>query len=88
MSHRHYPRLMEMGKVQGERHYFAPGEAPMPLIRLAYAEYAKRHGSQSLETLQRRGGFGWIEIIACLRGEYNAKGMARVAEELREIIEP
>lgn len=48
------------------------GWIPWALAEIAYKAYAKDgHGSQSLERLAERGGFGWNELLACLRGSYN-----------------
>lgn len=68
--------------VQGEslrvpwiEHGVFPVEAgwvPWAIAEIAYKAYVKDgHGSQSLETLAARGGFGWAELISCLRGSYN-----------------
>lgn len=48
------------------------GWIPWALAEIAYKAYAKDgHGGQSLMTLAQRGGFGWCELLACLRGSYN-----------------
>lgn len=48
------------------------GWVPWIVAEVAYQTYARDgHGNQSLERLAQRGGFGWGELIACLRGSYN-----------------
>jgi hypothetical protein len=45
------------------------GQIPQRVARLAYEAYALAgHGGQSFEEINRRGGFGWSEIVALLRG--------------------
>jgi hypothetical protein len=44
-----------------------PLRLPVPILELAWQEYAAQgHGSQSLERLNERGGFGVIELVYLL----------------------
>lgn len=47
---------------------YPAGFIPWAIAEQAYETYAVHHGSQSLETLASRGGFGWLELIHLLRG--------------------
>ena len=60
-------------RIQGELRSHGGGKActiPWWLAEEVYAEYSKRYGtSQSLETLNSRGGFGRGEVLTLLRRE-------------------
>ena len=73
-----------MCNVQGEHNPDIPyGTVPEAIARLAYAEYARRgHGDQTFERLHKRGGFGWFELVACLRGEYTNEGCSRARKDI------
>ena len=46
------------------------GFIPWAIAEQAYEQYVKLgHGSQSLERLAERHGFGWQELTQLLRGE-------------------
>ena len=64
-------------------------QIPETVARLAYETYAGRFGSsQSFERLHERGGFGWEELIAGLRGDMSPNGFAQVAEDLKRVFQP
>ncbi len=51
------------------------GRVPMRVARLAWEAYAAAgHGGQDLETMNRRGGFSWGELIMLLRGPAHYHG--------------
>ena len=58
---------------------------PEAVARLAFEEYHKRWPDQSFERLHQRGGFGWEEIIAGLRGDMTDAGFAKVKEDLDRV---
>lgn len=46
-----------------------PGEVPWGVAALAYEHYAKLYGrTQSMDRIAERGGFGWTELVALLKG--------------------
>ncbi len=50
------------------------GTIPWSLAEVAYEAYsAAGHGSQSLERLAERGGFGWAELLMLFRGPEHYK---------------
>jgi len=57
-----------MMPVQGD-HLRPAGQVPESVARLAYRSYKKLYGDrQSFETLHRRGGFSWDELVAGILG--------------------
>ena len=73
--------------VQGEPKLKLPaGRIPWAVHELAWRAYAAAvPASQSAERMAERGGFGWAEIIACIRGDYNALlHGSTIWDELRE----
>jgi len=62
---------------------------PESVARLAFETYEKRYGSdQSFERLHQRGGFGWHELIAGLRGDMSSEGFTKVKEDLERVFQP
>lgn len=71
--------------VQGDRPEDLPaGQVPWAIHALAAREY-NRHHNQSAERLAERQGFSWVELIACLRGDYTEAGCRKVAEDLAQL---
>ena len=49
------------------------GNIPWWLAELAYEHYVRLFGTQSLERLAERGGFGMLELLALLRRQNPAE---------------
>lgn len=63
-----------IGAANGDlRAKLEAGWIPWTLALVAYRVYCKHgHGSQTLERLAERGGFGWFELVALLQGDFSA----------------
>lgn len=63
----------EMAPVQQD-HFGPAGRVPMRLARLAWDAYKAAGHDQTMEDVNRRGGFSWGELILLLRGPAHYKG--------------
>lgn len=72
----------EFSKRAGvEVHRIEPGWVPWTVAEVAYKAYCDAgHGGQSLETLAERGGFGWFELMAGLRGSFSPEEIGKVTD--------
>ena len=74
-------------RVQGEHHGrvdIPPGRIPWAVHMVAWRAYAAAgHGDQSAERINERGGFGWSELIALIRGQY-LDGIGQAVTDLFE----
>lgn len=78
---------MNKAPIQGEQELgIPPSEIPYIIYRLAYKEYA-RHHSQTWQRLAERGGLGWVELVACLRGEYTSEGIEKARKDLEQVVD-
>lgn len=83
--HRRHRGVFPPGHVPSFRDYDIPFPTQIPWIihARAWSAYAAAgHGSQSAERLAERGGFGVLELVACLTPEigYRAEHMHRLTE--------
>lgn len=61
------------------------GWIPWTIAEIAYKVYCDAgHGSQTLERLAERGGFGWFELVALLRGSYDTASAAKAFDDAHD----
>jgi len=84
------PSAERTAPVQANRGVPFPTRIPWVMHERAWSQYAKAgHGSQSAERLAERGGFGVMELVACLtpgRG-YNCDYATITPDEIRAVRE-
>lgn len=77
----------QTARIQGDHRLGLPaGTIPWAVHLVAMREY-NRHHSQTPERLAGRGGFDWVELIACLRGDYSAEGCRQAHDDLRAALD-
>ncbi|KKM85067.1 hypothetical protein LCGC14_1292800 [marine sediment metagenome] len=68
-------RTAPVQAIQSSGQTILAGRIPWALHMVAWRAYRDAgHGDQSAEQIAKRGGFGWVELLAALRGEYNFRG--------------
>ena len=74
--------------VQADRRLGLPaGRVPWAVHELAYRAYrASQPGLRTVENIAEHGGFSWVELLGCIRGDYDAlvRGDSTLWDELSE----
>lgn len=76
----------EKNPMNAPRCELKAGWVPWVVAEVAYKAYCKAgHGTQTLLRLAERGGFGWFELFACLRGDYHSQEISKITDMFHDV---